>query len=155
VKFVLSMAHKVPAVIELTPGHGAEIVKHAKLVDGVTVSLDANIDGTKISLSGAPSCQDVAMPATCVVAKGSYQLELTGPANAHIIRQLQVTADVALHLALGYVDAGGDKQIVVGPNHTAKRVALETGRRNVTVIDESGTHSAVVIVKAGATTVVQ
>jgi|HubBroStandDraft_6_1064221.scaffolds.fasta_scaffold09512_3 hypothetical protein len=155
VRFVLSMPHKVPAVIELTPGHGAEIVKHAKLGDGVTVSVDANIDGTKISLTGTPSCQDIATPATCVVAKGSYQLELTGPANAHIIRQVQITADLAVHLALGYVDAGGDKEIVVGPNHTAKRVALEVGRRNVTVIDEAGTHTTAVIVKAGATTVVQ
>ena len=59
-----------------------------------------------------------------------------------------------MHFALGYVDAGGDKQIVVGPNHTAKRVALEVGRRNITVTDESGTHSTAVIVKAGATTVV-
>ncbi|HEY1812362.1 MAG TPA: PEGA domain-containing protein [Kofleriaceae bacterium] len=153
VKFVLSMPHRVPAVIELTPGHGAEIVKHAKLADGATVTIDANLDGLQVSLTGAASCQKVDLPATCVVLKGTYPLEITGPTNAHAARQLGVTTDVTLHFSLGTVEAGGDKQIVVGPNHTAKRVVLEAGRRNVTLTDDAGTHATAVIVKAGQTVV--
>jgi hypothetical protein len=147
------MQHKVPVVIELTPGHGAEIVKHAKLVEGFTVAVDANLDGMKLTLS--PSCQQVALPATCVVPKGSYQLELEGPTNAHVQKNLAINADAAVHVQLGYVEASGEHQIVLGPGRAAKKVALEVGRRTVTVTGEDGPHNAVVTVKAGATVLTQ
>jgi hypothetical protein len=153
VKFALTMQHKVPAVIELTPGHGAEIIKHAKLVEGFTVAVDANLDGMKLTLS--PSCQQVALPATCVVPKGTYQLELEGATNAHVQKNLAISADATVHVQLGYVEASGDRQIVLGPGRTAKKVALEVGRRSVTVTDENGPHNAVVTVKAGAIVLVQ
>jgi PEGA domain len=153
VKFALTMQHRVPAVIELTPGHGAEIVKHAKLVEGFTVAIDANLDGMKVTLS--PSCQQVALPATCVVPKGNYQLELEGATNAHVQKNLAVTADTAVHVQLGYVEATSEHQIVLGPGRAAKKVVLEVGRRSVTVTGEDGPHNAVVTVKAGATVLVQ
>jgi len=154
VKFVLTLPHKVPAVIELVPGRGEDVAKHVKLVDGASVAFDATIDGTSISLANVPSCQAVALPATCVVAKGTYQLELTGPTNARVTKQIQVAGDLAVHLALGFVEASGDKQIVVGPNRTAKKVVLEAGKRSVNVVDDSGTHATPVTVKAGATTTI-
>ncbi|HEX4453535.1 MAG TPA: PEGA domain-containing protein [Kofleriaceae bacterium] len=153
VKFALTMQHKVPAVIELTPGHGAEIIKHAKLVEGFTVAVDANLDGMKLTLS--PSCQQIALPATCVVPKGNYQLELEGATNAHVQKNLSISADTTVHVQLGYVEASGDRQIVLGPGRTAKKVALEVGRRSVTVTDENGPHNATVTVKAGAIALVQ
>ncbi|HEY1552407.1 MAG TPA: PEGA domain-containing protein [Kofleriaceae bacterium] len=153
VKFALTMQHKVPAVIELTPGHGAEIIKHAKLVEGFTVAVDANLDGMKLTLS--PSCQQVALPATCVVPKGTYQLELEGPTNAHVQKNLAISADATVHIQLGYVEATGEHQIVLGPGRAAKKVALEVGRRSVTISGEDGPHNAVVTVKAGAIVLAQ
>jgi len=154
VAFALTMPHKVPATFgAFTPGRGADgIVKRAKLADGFAVKIDSNLAG-KISITGAPHCQALATPAECVLAKGTYALELTGPANARVQRKLEVAADAAERIELGYVDAAPTKQLVLGTGQTAKRVALEVGRRSVTVADDAGTHAATVVVKAGATTI--
>ena len=154
VQFTLTMPHKVPATIEaFTPESRSELVKRAQLADGFTVEVDSNISAT-VSIAGAPQCQVIATPAICVVGKGAYTLDLGGPSNARAKRPLQVTGDARLEVDFGYVEAAADKQIVVGPGHTARKVALEVGKRAVTVADEAGaTHVDTIAVKAGATAV--
>jgi hypothetical protein len=153
VRFMLTMPHKVPVTFDtFTPGRGADgIAKHAKLADGFSVHIDSNLDG-KVSILGVPHCQDIATPAECVIAKGNYTIEYSGPASAHVMRQFPLTGDRTEHIELGYVDAGANKQIVVGAM-TAKHVAFEVGKHSVTVNDESGSHAVSVMVKAGVTTV--
>jgi hypothetical protein len=155
-RFVISMSHKVPAVIEsFTPGRGADgIKKHVKLVDGVNLHVDTNIDG-RVDVPNAPHCQGVSTPADCVLAKGMYSVDFTGASNAHVVRKIAIAdKDVTERIELGFVDAASGKTIVVGPGTVSKHVAYEVGPHQVTVNDESGTHSVAVRVKVGQTVVV-
>ncbi|HEY0255100.1 MAG TPA: PEGA domain-containing protein [Kofleriaceae bacterium] len=152
-RFVISMPKKVPVVIDaFTPGPGADgIAKNVKLIDGVALHVEASLDG-RFSVRNVPSCQDVSLPGDCLLGKGTFTLELTGPSNAHVIRKVTIAEkDVSERFEFGFVDAGQGKQIVVGPGVMAKRVALEAGPHTVTIADEAGTHTAAVKVKAGAT----
>jgi PEGA domain len=154
-RFVVSMPHKVPVVIDsFTPGRGADgIEKKVKLVDGDNVHIEANVEG-HVDVSNAPHCVGLAAPADCMLAKGTYTINFTAAANAHVIRKI-VVADKELseRIEIGFVDAGAGKQIVIAPGVTAKHVAFEVGVRQVTVSDEAGTHTTGVKVKSGATVV--
>src|SRR5262249_60329890 len=155
VRFVMTMAKKVPAVIDtFTPGRGADgIVKTGKLYDGMVVKFDSTIDG-KLVIPNAPHCQNVATPTECVLAKTTYNIELDGVFNAKATRQIVVDKDQTVHFDFGFVDAGAGKTIVVGPGVAAKHVAYEVGPRSVTVAEEGGaTHPVVVRVKSGATVI--
>lgn len=163
VRFVLTRPDKVPAVIEpFTPSRGADgVVKSATLIDGVALSIVSNLDG-KASVSGAPYCQNLALPAACVLAPGSYFLELTpSPVDATAIR---VTRKVTIasepreeKVDFGYVEAGPDTLIQPGIGPATKRVVFEVGPRRVMVKGAPGSdeasHTASVIVKPGATVI--
>ena len=152
VRFMLTLPHKVPAVIDtFTPGRGADLVKEAKLVDGVTVKLEASLDG-RVRVVNAPHCQNLTTPAECVLAHGNYTVEFTGVFNAHAIRQVVAGKNRIERFEFGFVDAAPGKSIVVGGTNT-KHVAFEVGSRQVTVADEAGTHPVVVKVRPGATTI--
>ncbi|HEX7704478.1 MAG TPA: PEGA domain-containing protein, partial [Kofleriaceae bacterium] len=155
-RFVISMPHKVPAVIEsFTPGRGADGIKrHVKLVDGVNLHVETSIDG-RVDVANATHCQGVATPADCVLAKGTYTIDFTGASNAHVVRKIAIAdKDVTERLEFGFVDAASGKTIVVAPGTVSKHVAYEVGPHQVTVNDESGTHPVAVRVKAGQTVVV-
>ncbi|MEO8840489.1 MAG: PEGA domain-containing protein [Kofleriaceae bacterium] len=155
-RFVISMAHKVPVVIEpFTPGRGADgITKHVKLVDGADLHVETSIEG-RLNVSNAPHCQGVATPADCLLAKGPYTLDFTGPANAHVVRKIVMTdKDLNEKIEFGFVDAANGKQIVVAPGIVSRHVAYEVGPHQVTVNDESGTHPVAVRVKVATTVVV-
>ncbi|MEO8550448.1 MAG: PEGA domain-containing protein, partial [Kofleriaceae bacterium] len=155
VRFEISMPHKVPVVVDnFTPGRGADgIHKHVKLVDGVTLHLAASLDG-HFKVSNAPHCQDLSPPAECVVAKGTYTVDFTGPNNAHVVKKLAVAdKDVSARLEFGLVEAGNGKQLVVAPGVVVKKAAYEAGPHSITISDEAGTHQAAVRVPAGGTVV--
>ena len=155
VKFEISMPHKVPVVVDnFTPGRGADgIHKHVKLVDGVALHLEASLDG-RFKVVNAPHCQDLSPPADCVVAKGTYTVDFTGPNNAHVVKKLAVAdKDVTAKLEFGLVEAGNGKQLVVAPGVVVKKAAYEAGPHSITISDEAGTHQAAVRVKAGGTVI--
>jgi hypothetical protein len=155
-RFVISMPHKVPAVIEsFTPGRGADgITKHVKLVDGVVLHVESSLEG-RVDVANAPHCQNIATPADCALAKGPYTVTFTGTASAHVVRKIVMTdKDLTEKIELGFVDAATGKTIVVAPGVVAKHVAYEVGTHQVTVNDESGTHQVGVRVKVGQTVVV-
>ncbi len=151
VRFVISLAHKVPAVIEnFTPPRGADgIEKHVVLAEGATLHVEASIDG-KISITGAPHCQLMTLPADCVLAKGAYTIEL--PA-AKLARKVILDRDRTETLEVGFVDAGPGKQLVAAPGVMVHRLTLEAGPHQLTIADEAGTHPTTVRVKPGATVI--
>lgn len=166
VRFTLTMPNKVPAVIEpFTPGRGASgLVRNAKLVDGRTLTVTSNLDG-KVSVGGASHCQNLAVPATCVVAPGRYTIELVAAVDravgGKVTRKVAVgekgATAIEEKIELGYVEAGPNKLIDLG-GKKVRRVAFEVGPRKVTVVGTPGhdepAHPANVVVKAGATVIV-
>jgi hypothetical protein len=155
--FMLALAHHVPAVLDaFTPTRGADgIVKTAKLVEGVEVRFEANLDG-KASITSAAHCKDQPTPATCVLAPGTYVVELVAAPNARTTRPITVAAnDLVVHFDFGYVQAGAGKHLRVGGGAAVQRAAFEVGTRTVTVSDDAGTHSTTVKVTAGATVVAE
>ncbi len=166
VRFTLTMPNKVPATIEpFTPGRGASgLVRNAKLLDGRTLVVSSNFDG-KASVAGASHCQNLELPATCVIAPGAYTIDLvTTPeraAGGKVTRKVKVvekgTAPIEEKIELGYVEAGPNKLIELG-GQKVRRVAFEVGPRKVIVVGTPGhddpAHPANVVVKAGATVIV-
>ncbi len=161
-RFTLTMPNKVPAAIEpFTPGRGASgLVRSAKLVDGRALSVSSNLEG-KVTVVGASHCRDLEAPATCVVAPGTYSVELTPEidkaAGAKVTRKVSVgESDVDEKIELGYVEAAPNKLIEFA-GKKVRRVAFEVGPRKVTVVGTPGhdepAHPANVVVKAGTTVI--
>jgi hypothetical protein len=153
VRFVIALPHRVPGVIEsFTPPRGGDgIEKHVRLADGATLHVAANVEG-KISIAGAPHCQALALPADCVLAKGTYEIQLTGPAT--LTREVTLgDRDRDERIELGFVDAGRGKQLVAAPGVLVHHMAIEAGPHQVTVSDEAGTHAVAIRVKPGATVI--
>lgn len=151
VKFTLTLPHHVPLVIDpFTPGRGAEgITKGGKLVEGVPLKIDTNLDNAKVTVSGAPHCKDLPVPGECMVTSGGYIIDFLGPQGAKATHHLQVAnKPVTTRFEFGYVEAGQGKKLAAAQGG---KLTLEVGTRTVTVSDENGTHTATVKVKPGAT----
>jgi hypothetical protein len=156
VRFTLTMEGKVPVALEaFTPARGADnLERSGKLVDGAALHVTANLDG-KISITNAPHCQTLPAPADCIVAPGTHIVELVVPAATRIVRTVKVgTADVDVKFELGFVEAGAGKTIKLGGGPGVRRAVFEVGSRRVMVSDGDGTRAVTVVVKPGATTVV-
>jgi hypothetical protein len=148
VRFVLMKANKVPAVIEpFTPARGTDnIVKTGKLVDGRTLSITSNMEG-KVTLSNAPHCQLVVTPATCILARGDYFIDVQVPGAVRITRKVTIAdRDLEAKFELGTVEAAKGEKLAGG----AKRLVLEAGSRKVTVVGAEGNRTVTVVVKPGA-----
>ena len=150
--FTLTLPKHVPLTIApFTPERGAEgITKGGKIVEGVTLNVQSNLDNAKVTISGAPHCKDLAVPGECVVAPGSYILDFTAPQGAKATHTVNVAAKpVTDKFEFGFVEAAQGKKLAANP--PGGKLALEVGTRTVTVTDEAGSHTATVKVKAGAT----
>jgi hypothetical protein len=156
-RFVLTMPHRIPAMLQpFMPQRGsddAELV--GKLPEGTTLRLRANVDA-RFRVSGAPYCQDVAPPFDCVVAPGQHTIELIAAQAPRITRTITVKQkDQDVKFELGFVEAGAGKLVQIAPGSSAKRATFEIGPRRVTVTGgEDGTHQVTVVVRPGATSVV-
>jgi PEGA domain len=151
VRFTLALPNKVPATIEpFTPARGSDdIVKHGKLVDGQTLSIASTIEG-KATVTGVPHCQALETPATCVLVKGDYVVDIAVPNAPKLTRKITVgSKPISIDLALGTVEAAKGESFPGG----ARRLVLEAGSRQVTLVGKDGTHAVTVVVKAGATVV--
>lgn len=150
VKFTLTMQGKVPTTIDLTPGRGETVEKTAKLVDGVTLTINSNLDG-KVTI--APFCRNMVTPATCMLPPGNYSIDLA-IGTAKFNHKVEVAKEMTHAFEFGYVTPPeGAKLQIAGGAKVAKQV-LEVGPRDVTVVDAEGaTRTAKVVVKAGNTVV--
>ncbi|HTR53930.1 MAG TPA: PEGA domain-containing protein [Kofleriaceae bacterium] len=152
-RFVLTMPHKVPVVLEpVVAERGSEnLERSGKLVDGADVAIESNVDA-KVTVAGAPHCKDLALPATCTLAPGNYFAEVTGPLGAHATHPIAVAAKpVTARFEFGFVQAAAGKTLRAGNGANVTRAAFEVGTRSITVTDDAGTHAAAVKVVAGAT----
>ncbi|MBL0220839.1 MAG: PEGA domain-containing protein [Myxococcales bacterium] len=160
VRFMLTMPNKVPALIEpFTPGRGADgVVKSGKLVDGALLNVDSNLEG-KASVSSALHCQNLELPIECVLAPGTYFVEVTiAPQNAvggRAIRKVVIAGKPhAETVDFGYVEAAPNKLLQLGGGAGVRRAAFEVGARKVTVGGgDEPAHAVTVTVKAGATVI--
>jgi hypothetical protein len=152
VRFMLTMPRRVPLVIDTftpTPGAG-DIVRGGKLAEGATLRVAASAEG-KLDVRRAPHCQDLALPAECTLAPGTYAVQVTLPEGPPITRTVRIgTKDVELDLELGFVDAGPRRTIVL-PGGGVRRAAFEPGPRRITVSDGETSRQVVVTVRANAT----
>jgi hypothetical protein len=154
--FTLTLEGRVPAEIPaFTPAAGADVAKAAKLVEGVHLTLSTNATDPKLSVAVVPGCQAAASTLSCLVAPGTYTVEVGGAMGVHIKKTVQVTADATVAIEVGFVEAPEGKKIVIGTAPGVARVALEAGTRTVTVTDDAGSHVATVKVRAGKTTKVE
>jgi hypothetical protein len=150
-RFVFTLPKHVPAVIDtFTPPRGATgVTKSGTLVPGSTLHIEATTDA-KVNVTLAPHCRELPTPADCVVAPGTYLIELVVQ-GAKITRNVRVTADDRTEkFDLGFVEPAAGKQLLFG-GQKLKRLALEAGPRIVTILDEAGQRQVSVRVKAGAT----
>ncbi len=155
-RFTLTLPGHVPAAIDpFTPGRGAmSLVKTAKLSPGVTLRVEATAEGAKVSIKGAPHCGDGAPPIECIVATGTYTVELQLPGQK-LTHQVPVgSKPVTNRFELGTVEAADGKQLQVG-GKSVKKALFEAGTRTVTVVEGDATKSVQVRVKAGATVTVK
>jgi hypothetical protein len=151
-RFTLTLPKHVPLDVEpFTPARGAEgITKGGKLTDGVAVVFQTNLDSAKVAISGAPHCKELEIPGECVLAPGNYIVDLVGPLGAHATRTVTVgTKPLTQRFDFGFVEAAPGKHFAGG----VTRVTLEPGLHSLAVADETGTHTATVRVKPGATVV--
>lgn len=155
--FMLTMPHKIPALLgPLTPPRGADDIElTGRLVDGITLRLRANVEA-RFRVGGAPHCQDVSAPFDCVVAPGPHAIELVVAQAPRITRTVSVKQkDLEIRFELGFVEASAGRLVQIAPGVAARRAVLEAGTRRVTVTGgEEGPHQTTVVVRAGATTVV-
>jgi hypothetical protein len=152
VRFMLTLPNRVPAVIDtFTPARGADdIVRGGKLIAGTPLRVTASAEG-KLDVKRAPHCQELALPAECVLAPGTYAVEVAVTAGARIARTVKLGArPVELKLELGYVDAG-PRRMVVLPTGEVRRAAFEAGPRRVTISDGETSKTVLVKVRANAT----
>lgn len=153
-RFTLTLPGMVPATLDpFTPARGATgIVKTGKLVAGAVLRVESTLTDAKVSVVGAAHCRDLAVPAECLLAAGTYQLELVAP-GVKVTRQVRTTGKAASErFELGVVEAADGKQLQVD-GKKVKRVTLEVGPRTVTVVDADGTRQVQVRVKAGTSVV--
>jgi hypothetical protein len=92
-RFTLVMPKRVPLVIPpFTPARGAHgLEKGGALVPGATLRLEAPRAGT-VTVGGAPHCVELAVPAACVLAPGSYDVEFRGDDGATVTRTVTMGA---------------------------------------------------------------
>lgn len=152
IQFMLTMPRKLPAILApFTPTRGADDIElSGRLVDGITLRLRANV-AAKFRVDGAPHCQDVATPFDCAVTPGPHVVELIAPQAPRITRTVTAKQkDLDVKFELGYVEAGGNKLVQLGPGIATRRATFEVGARRVTVTGgDDGPHQISVVVKPG------
>jgi hypothetical protein len=130
----------LPVTVKITPGRGArELPVTAKLVRAISIKVTSNLDA-RVTIDKVEGCERKATPATCAVTPGSYELKLeTTKVAGKVVRPVKaVDKDLTVDIDLGIVEAPEDAQLLVNRKEVSK-VALEVGKRVVTVILADGT----------------
>ncbi len=151
-RFVLSLPGRVPALVRVSPGPGAQRMEQsATLAEGVELKVEANIDG-KVSVDGTLLCKQLDSPATCILEPGDYNVSFAS-GGSRATRRVQLKAKTKVSFGFGWVVPGKNKvlQTDAGPSN---KVTFEEGRQTVIVsnTDGSNIHGVKVMVRAGVTT---
>jgi len=95
-RFTLTMPRHVPLVIEpFTPARGSPpLEKGGALAPGAILRLEAPRGG-KASVAGAPHCTELALPAECTLAPGTYEVEYVAPDQSRSQRSVTMAAEDA------------------------------------------------------------
>jgi hypothetical protein len=136
----LELDGHVAAAVEVTPGRGARgLPVEARLVRAVLVAVTANLEA-RVTIDGVPGCERQVLPASCAVPAGRYEarIDVTG-VPGRVIRPLEVSdQDIAIDVQLGVIEAPAGTRLIVNRKEVA-RIAVEAGKRTVTVKREDGT----------------
>jgi hypothetical protein len=130
----------MPVAVKVTPGRGArQVPVKATLIRAVTIKVTSNLDA-RVTIEKVVGCEKKATPATCVAKAGTYQLEIEPTKVAgKVVREVTVgEKDLTVKVDLGIVEAPEDAKLLVNRKEVSK-VALEVGKRVVTVILADGT----------------
>jgi hypothetical protein len=152
VRFLLTLPGRVPVAIgTFTPTRGADgIVRGGKLIEGTPLRVIAGAEGT-LTMPRAPHCQDVPLPAECVLPPGTYTAEVVLPQGPPITRTVRVgQKPVELRIDLGFVDAGPRRMVLLASGGV-RRAAFEPGSRRITISDGETSKSVLVTVRANTT----
>ena len=86
-RFTLTMPRHVPLVIEPFTPHRGELglEKGGPLVEGANLHIEATRPG-KVTVARAPHCTELAVPADCTLAPGSYVVEYVGADDKRVSR---------------------------------------------------------------------
>ena len=86
-RFTLTMPRHVPLVIEpFTPHRGEQgLEKGGTLVEGANLHVEGPSPG-KVTVARAPHCTELAVPADCTLAPGSYVVEYVGAGDKRLSR---------------------------------------------------------------------
>ena len=137
-----------PFTTAVVPGQRARGVPvHARLVAGAAITISSNLDA-RATVDGVKGCQKRTLPFDCPVPAGTYQVDVeTTRLTGKFRRVVEVKDDtVAIDLALGWAEARAGTQLVASGRQTS-RLALEEGKRTVTVLDEAAGTTAKVEVR--------
>jgi hypothetical protein len=156
-RFTLTLPKHVPVIIDpFTPTRGQDgLVKGGTLVEGVTLMIDApGVDG-KASVTGAPTCKNLDVPAECSVKPGKYEIDFNGSNGAKATRTFDINeTNQRARFDFGFIEAPPGKQLQLASGNTVKKAAFEEGAHKVYVIDASGGIKQVTVrVKPGSTVV--
>ncbi len=144
----------LPARVRITPGRGARAVPvSATLRKGVKISVTANLEA-RITIDGIADCKKKVVPAECGAAKGRYVIKLEGTKiPARVTRDIEVDgADHAAAFDLGVVEAPAGWKLLL-PGGTHARIAVEAGKRRVSLRNESGVSAVAEIRVVGGKTI--
>ena len=89
-RFVLTMPGRLPLEVEATvpPGDGV-LERGGALAPGTNLHIEGSVAGTA-SVAGAPHCTDVAVPAMCTLAPGTYELAFTTATRERLTRTVEL-----------------------------------------------------------------
>jgi hypothetical protein len=79
--------------------------------------------------------------------KGDYVVDLAVPGAGRLARKVTMGRDTEIKFELGTVEAAAGESFPGG----AKRLVLEAGKRQVTIVGAEGNRTVTVVVKPGAT----
>ena len=89
-RFVLTMPGYLPLEVEarVPPGEGT-LEQGGALVPGADLRIEANCAGT-VSVSNAPHCSNISVPAVCTLAPGTYELAFTTATHERVNRTVEL-----------------------------------------------------------------
>jgi hypothetical protein len=149
----LKKADFVPARLTAKPARGENNYRlDGVLAPGLALTVTSNLDG-KASISSTPECRNVAVPTTCQVKAGDYEVEFSVGSGASVKKKVKVVSATTIAFRVGIVEASTGTSLMLSSGAQAKRVLLEEGRQTVTLLDvETSTIKKVsVAITAGQT----
>jgi hypothetical protein len=138
--FTLRLAGYAPATVSVTGQSGATSPVQIKLKRGALLSVDSGVPEARVSVIGAPDCQNKAgAPVECVLENGRYRVRVTAqkPFVSETFTVDIKGANVARRLDLGFVETSSPDFTIKLPGAPAdtRRAALPAGDHRLTLVN--------------------